>query len=138
MIEQTREERLAEMIRRAKALKTPMPTLIAMWEKILIGTPQGGTPPPSSGTKKPAEQVFMRVRRSAAVGIRTPNLLIRSQMLYPIELRARLVAVRGRFGSPLLRSALPYIWWAVRAVAEPNQTPLAWQALNPGRNAAPG
>ena len=27
--------------------------------------------------------------RSTPVGIRTPNLLIRSQMLYPIELQAR-------------------------------------------------
>jgi hypothetical protein len=68
--------------------------------------------------------------------IRTPNLLIRSQMLYPIELRAR-VAVRGRFGLPMLRSAHPERR-AVRAVAEPIETLPAWQAFLPGQIAAPG
>jgi hypothetical protein len=29
------------------------------------------------------------LQSSAPVGIRTPNLLIRSQMLYPVELRAQ-------------------------------------------------
>lgn len=32
---------------------------------------------------------------SALVGIRTPNLLIRSQVLYPIELRMRKLFLRG-------------------------------------------
>src|SRR5882762_1418340 len=53
------------------------------------------TPDPglSRGTRCPAEisigwSVGKPGRRSAPVGIRTSNLLIRSQMLYPVELRA--------------------------------------------------
>ena len=46
-------------------------------------------------TKKPhtEEDVRLNLKVGAPVGSRTPNLLIRSQMLYPIELR---VHERGR------------------------------------------
>ena len=37
---------------------------------------------------------FQSFQSGAAVGIRTPNLLIRSQMLYPIELRLRVGLVK--------------------------------------------
>jgi hypothetical protein len=42
-----------------------------------------------SGDKKIARLMKSRAKSGAAVGSRTPNLLIRSQMLYPIELRLR-------------------------------------------------
>jgi len=76
-----KEERLAELIRRAKGLNTGVPNLIAHWEKILLGSPKGGTPLPFPETQKPAELVFMGAESGAAVGSRTPNLLIRSQTL---------------------------------------------------------
>lgn len=38
------------------------------------------------GHKKPALRVVKRVFGGALTGIRTPNLLIRSQVLYPIKL----------------------------------------------------
>ncbi len=44
--------------------------------------------------------------RSTPAGIRTPNLLIRSQMLYPIELRARCCLL------PLLRCAKYTFFWS--------------------------
>ena len=50
-------------------------------------------------TKKPPKKMaFNRAR----VGIRTPNLLIRSQMLYPIELRMPLSEI-ARVGNNLKR-----------------------------------
>ena len=38
---------------------------------------------------------FTILPSSALVGIRTPNLLIRSEMLYPIELQMRFRIVNG-------------------------------------------
>lgn len=38
---------------------------------------------------------FSKALFCALVGIRTPNLLIRSEMLYPIELRMRFRIVNG-------------------------------------------
>ena len=51
----------------------PLPTSRDMWEYAV------------NKTKKPVSDDRLR----ALVGIRTPNLLIRSQVLYPIELRMR-------------------------------------------------
>ena len=41
-----------------------------------------------AGFVEPNRHFFVFLVRSTPVGIRTSNLLIRSQMLYPIELRA--------------------------------------------------
>ena len=49
--------------------------------------------------------------RSAPAGVRTPNLLIRSQVLYPIELRARGRAFYSR--APALQAA-----WSVIAASD--------------------
>jgi hypothetical protein len=55
-------ERLAEMIRRARALKTPMPTLIAQFERCFAHEVSHTTS--KSEQQKPAELVFMRVREA--------------------------------------------------------------------------
>ena len=41
----------------------------------------------ANGAKQKSRRTFVFLLFSAAVGSRTPNLLIRSQVLYPIELR---------------------------------------------------
>jgi hypothetical protein len=52
----------------------------------------------SAGHKKTTKTVCFSGFKSTPVGIRTPNLLIRSQMLYPIELRALVIlACFGQF-----------------------------------------
>ena len=47
--------------------------------------------------KKPFGTVQKGLKLSALVGIRTPNLLIRSEMLYPIELQVRYSFMNIRF-----------------------------------------
>ena len=43
--------------------------------------------------KKATDFLLKKIGRSVLVGIRTPNLLIRSQMLYPIELQKQVLSM---------------------------------------------
>src|SRR5688572_8165933 len=52
--------------------------------------------------------------RSAAVGSRTPNLLIRSQMLYPIELRLRESRTVNPVTSLASNGKLEFLRWRFR------------------------
>lgn len=86
MKSETKQERLAELIRRARALKTPMPTLISFFEKMpfsgLFSTPRNSTPTKSEGMKN-AEQVFMRAGCPPAGHINFPRAQNISPFLIP-------------------------------------------------------
>jgi hypothetical protein len=60
--------------------------------------------PDSSGSDDSPEAQQSQGMISALGGTRTPNLLIRSQMLYPIELRAQYVS---SVGQPHMRAQRP-------------------------------
>ena len=57
-------------------------------------------------TKKP-DCLSNRVSSCDPVGIRTPNLRIRSAMLYPVELQGRLHAIAGNWGAKIDRLSPP-------------------------------
>jgi hypothetical protein len=57
-------------------------------------------------SRPPASAAFSLVRCGALGGTRTPNLLIRSQMLSPIELRAPVAETQGYLGA----EAAPNRW----------------------------
>ena len=48
--------------------------------------------PPKTKSPEPRFNAIQGYVAGTPVGIRTPNLLIRSQMLYPVELRVQLNA----------------------------------------------
>ncbi len=57
------------------------------------------------------------VHHRTPVGIRTPNLLIRNQVLYPVELQARAASPKVRRQTPVAQDKTPTVSSA-RSVAD--------------------